>query len=107
VSKKTVSFSVPARTPRARDERLADADKRSREIATAAHPDDWVRDADHRASADAPGAEDPMAVRRGRALTLDLAAERSLMEVIALSFLVPFALGWVWFLHAMTGRVRV
>ena len=37
----------------------------------------------------------------------NLAAERSLMEVVSLSFLVPFALGWFWFVNAMNRRARL
>ena len=40
-------------------------------------------------------------------LTLDLAADRSLAEVIALSMFAPIALGWFWLLNAMSGRVRL
>ena len=39
--------------------------------------------------------------------TIDLAAERSLIEVVSLSFLVPFALGWFWFVNAMNRRARL
>ena len=41
-----------------------------------------------------------------RSLVLDLAAERSLTEVVALCMLTPVALYWFWLMHAMSGRAR-
>jgi hypothetical protein len=41
-------------------------------------------------------------VRAG--LVIDLAAERSLAEAMALSFFAPMALGWSWWAHAMARR---
>jgi hypothetical protein len=61
--------------------------------------DEWVSDRHARA-------EDRPAKAAGPSLILDLAAERSLMEVFALSMLAPFALGFFWLVNAMTGRVR-
>jgi hypothetical protein len=40
----------------------------------------------------------------GAGITINLAAERDLMETMTLSFVVPFALGWFWFAHAMARR---
>ena len=61
-----------------------------------AHSEDWVSDRH------APGDQPSIPT-----LILDLAAERSLMEVLLLSFAAPFALGWFWLAHAMAGRVRL
>ena len=65
-----------------------------------AHSDDWVSDRHARA-------EDRPAKAAGPSLILDLAAERGLMEVVALSMLAPFALGFFWLVNAMTGRWRL
>ena len=62
-----------------------------------AHSDEWVSDRNS-------GVKD--APRSSPGLMLDLAAERSLTEVAALSVLAPFALGWIWLLNAMHGRAR-
>jgi hypothetical protein len=40
-------------------------------------------------------------------LKLDLAAERSLTEVIALGMIAPLALGWFWLMNAMSGRASI
>jgi hypothetical protein len=88
VSRKTVSFSVPAKGAGAR---------RSPDVVIEAHSDDWVSDRHAR------GEERP---RVAASLVLDLAAERGLVEVFALSLLAPFALGFFWLVNAITGRVR-
>ena len=52
---------------------------------------------------------EPPDVARGgtpQTLLLDLAADRTLFEVFALSFLAPFALGWFWFVRAMAAPPR-
>ncbi len=90
MSKKTVPFSVPAKP--------ASAKRPAADIVIDAHSDDWVSDRND-------GADRP-AERAAPSLVLDFAAERSLMEVFALSMLAPFALGWFWLMHAMAGRVR-
>ena len=106
MSKKTVPFSMPA-APRARQpEPLAlEAPSPPRAAAgvfAGARPDDWVRDRD--LAANPRPLDDALAPAR---VLLDVAAERSLMEVFALSFLVPFALGWFWFANAWAGRGRI
>ena len=90
MSKKSVPFSVPAKPASAK---LPAAD-----ILIDAHSDDWVNDRN--------GGTDRPAETTAPSLVLDLSAERSLMEVVALSMLAPFALGWFWLMHAMAGRVR-
>jgi hypothetical protein len=91
VSKKTVSFSVPAKSASAR---------RPPDTLMEAHSDDWVSDR-HPHGAVAP----PHSARPS--LTLDLAAERGLIEALSLSMLTPFALVWFWWVNALTGRARL
>jgi hypothetical protein len=107
VSRKTVPFTMPASAPRSRKSEPAVLDEPSGARAAssdlaAGRPDDWVRDRDF-AAGPSP-ADDALAPPR---VFLDVAAERSLMEVFALSFLVPFALGWFWWVNALTGRGRI
>jgi hypothetical protein len=89
VSKKTVSFSVPARGSGA---------PRPPGVVIDAHSDDWVSDRHARG-------ENRKVV--APSLLLDLAAERGLIEVFALSMLAPVALGFFWFINAITGRARL
>jgi hypothetical protein len=107
VSKKTVPFSMPASAPRSRKQEPVALDEPSSPRAepsdfAGARPDDWVRDRDFVAGPSP--ADDALAPPR---VLLDVAAERSLMEVLALSFLVPFALGWLWWVNAWAGRGRI
>jgi hypothetical protein len=115
VSKKTIAFTMPATGRRLRDRAPVDLDAPAGESApifTSDEPsvrdagsdsesDEWVRDRDLRLAADPSPA--PSSVRESRT-TIDLAAERNLAEVLSLSFLVPFALGWFWFANAMNRR---
>ena len=112
MSRKTIAFTMPAAGPRR--ERAVDPDGLGGEGAPFAasdalglgdaridkESDKWVRDRDVRLKADPPSA------RESRA-TIDLAAERSLIEVVSLSLLVPFALGLFWFVNAMNRRIRL
>lgn len=123
MSKKTIAFTMPgsARRPRERAPVVLDAatgenvafaaDEESlRDVGPEWTSDEWVRDrAPRDASGPSPDAEAPMRARVaiGAGLTIDLAAERSLMEVMALSFAVPFALGWFWSAHALARRERM
>ncbi len=91
MSRKTVSFSVPAKP--------ASVGRPAPDVVIEAHSDDWVSDRHARA-------EDRPATSAGPSLLLDLAAERGLMEVVALSLLAPFALGFFWLINTMTGRMR-
>ena len=95
MSRKTIAFSMPAtaREP-------TTAGKRAPDIVIEAGSDDWVSDRNVRA-------EETSARAGGPSLILDLAAERSLIEVMALSCLAPFALGWFWLVNAMAGRIRL
>jgi hypothetical protein len=96
VSRKTVSFSMPATGLGASEKR----ERRAPTTAIDAHSDDWVSDRHGPASESRPRPAPP-------SLILDLAAERGLVEVFALSMIAPFALGFFWLINAMTGRVRI
>ncbi len=117
MSKKTIAFTMPAAGPRPRERAPVDPDALSRESASLAASDEpgvrdaqndkesdkGVRDRDVRLKVD-PAPAPPSA--REASATIDLAAERSLTEVVSLSFLLPFALGWFWFVNAMNRRER-
>ena len=90
MTRKSVPFPVAAKP--------AALGTTARDVVIDAHSDDWVSDR-HERGQDKPG------IAPG--LTLDLAAERGLAEVLALSFFAPFALGWFWLMNAMAGRVRI
>ncbi len=91
MSRKSVPFSAPAKP--------AGAARPPPDIVIDAHVDDWVSDR-HARGEKGPAAAAP-------SLTLDLAAERGLVEVLALSLIAPFALGWFWLMRALGGRVRL
>lgn len=90
MSRKSVPFSF------SRSARPADP-KPGPEPVIDAHSDDWV--SDRHARGDETSATAP-------SLTLDLAAERTLTEVLALSFFAPIMLGWFWCMNAIAGRAR-
>ena len=118
MSKKTIPFTMPAtgRRPRERAPMVLDgltgesvpfaaADEQDlggagRELRS----DEWVRDAEPSPIPD-PSPLPALAV--GASMTIDLSAERSLMEAMTLSFMLPFALGWFWFAHAIARRQRM
>ena len=62
-----------------------------------ARSDEWVSDRNEAAARTA---------RQRADLVIDLAAERSLTEVVARGMLAPLALGWFWLVNAMSGRAR-
>ena len=67
-----------------------------------------MRDLPSRDRPDRPFPEPPTALRAfAVGVTINLAAERNLMEAMTLSFMVPVALGWFWFAHAMARRPRL
>lgn len=120
MSRKTIAFTMPAGGPRSRGPAPADPDALAHESAPddpsaeeavmAADSDEWVRDRELRRAADPPAVVARKPSRRPAAeasATIDLAAERNLIEVASLSFLVPFALGWFWFVNAMGRRHRM
>jgi len=96
VSKKTIAFAMPAAAARAREAESVGKERASAGAPRSSVParsDDWVRNRES-------GHEAPARV------VLDLSAERTLIEVLSLSFLVPFALGWFWVVNALAGRLR-
>ena len=117
MSKKTIAFTMPAAGPRPRERAPVDPDGLAGESAPFAASDEpgvgdagidkesdkWVRDRDFCSKVDPPPARS--SARESRA-TIDLAAERSLVGVVSLSLLVPFALGWFWFVNAINRRAR-
>ena len=122
MSKKTIAFTMPpaARAPRERTPVVLDgvtgesvgfaaAEESLRDAGPDSKTDAWVRDRPSRDAARPSPVPEPPPLRAlgfGAGVTINLAAERSLMEAMTLSFLVPFALGWFWFAHAMTPRQR-
>ncbi len=121
MSKKTIAFTMPARGrgPRERTPVVLDgltgesipfaaAEASLRDTGSGSKTDDeWVRDLPSRDRAGAPLPE-PTAPRAfAVGVTINLAAERNLMEAMTLSFMVPVALGWFWFAHAMMRRPRL
>jgi hypothetical protein len=124
MSRKTIAFTMPAAGPRPRERAPADPDALARASAPfaasddpgaedaviAAESDEWVQDRDLRRAADPPAVVGPEPSRQaasGASATIDLAAERNLIEVASLSFLLPFALGWFWLANAMARRHRM
>jgi hypothetical protein len=119
VSKKTIAFTMPAsgRRPRASKPVVLDgvtgesvpfaAEQDLRDAGSESRSDEWVRDsAPDAAPATIPDPPLP-ASAVGASMTIDLAAERSLMEAMTLSVTLPLALGWFWFAHAVAGRQRL
>jgi hypothetical protein len=117
LSKKTIAFTIPAAGPR-REQAAVDPDALGAESASLPASDEpglgdagidkesdkWVRDRDVRLKVDPTPALQSASESRA---TIDLAAERSLMEVVSLSVLVPFALGLFWFMNAINRRARL
>jgi hypothetical protein len=107
MSKKTVVFKMPAReAPPAEEQHARNSSSgeertspisqlagRASEHPGSSKPDQWVRRRDAQAVAQAPAA--------ANAVTIDLAAERHLLEVASLMFLLPPLLGWFWLSHAV------
>ncbi len=90
MSRKSVPFSMSARPA---------SKQAAPDVLIDAHSDEWVSDRHVRGEAPSAGTTPGMSI--------DLAAERGLMEVFALSLLAPLALGWFWMMHATSGRVRL
>ena len=107
MSKKTVVFKMPAReAPLPEDARapisssreeqtspISQLASRASEHPGSSKPDQWVRRRDAQAAAHAPAATN--------SVTIDLAAERHLLEVASLMFLLPPLLGWFWLSNAV------
>jgi hypothetical protein len=69
--------------------------------------DEWVRDSARDAEPSRIPDPPSRVLAVGASMTIDLSAERSLMEAMTLSFMLPFALGWFWFGHAIARRQRL
>jgi len=108
MSKKTIVFKMPAGDANRRAEETSEAappiEAASPAVSQgdprAAEPDAWVQ---RRQAAPAPISR--ANVQKGDELTVDLAIERDLAEVAALSLALPAMLGWFWFANA-TDRYR-
>ena len=117
MSKKTIAFTMPpaARAPRERTPVVLDgvtgesvgfaaAEESLRDAGTNSKTDEWVRDRPSRDAARPVAGFRGAAVARfafGAGVTINLASERNLMEAMTLSLMVPFALGWFWWLNAI------
>jgi hypothetical protein len=120
VSKKTIAFAMPAAGPHPRERApmvldgltgesvsFADNEQNLRDAGGQMSSDDWVRERprDPQSSWIPERASRGLAV--GASLTIDVAAERNLAEAMTLTFMLPFALGWFWFAHAIARRQRL
>jgi hypothetical protein len=117
MSKKTVVFKMPPKdAPRPEDELgrnfsageeqaspLSQFAEPETEYESSSEPDQWVQRRDARTVAQAPAmvAAPSSAPTALRSVTIDLAAERDLREVAALTLLVPPMLGWFWLFNVM------
>ena len=91
MTRKSVPFTVPGGSVQG-----AGGARRGPETIDA-RSDEWVSDRN-------TGATESAAPR---AAILDLAAERSFAEIVALSLLTPLALYGFWLARAMNGRARL
>lgn len=108
MSRKTIAFHMPPSAPgRSAPPTIeAIAEPAASEAEGGTRTDEWVR---------APGADAPRAAPSWQSaafdlrgpVSIDLAAERTLAEAVALSMLTPFALGWFWWVRAMSRRGRL
>jgi hypothetical protein len=123
VSKKTIAFTMPT-TARGRRDRgpvvldgltgesvpfVAD-EQRLRDAGPDSRTDEWVRDCPAREAAGPPPVPETAqlpAFAVGASLTINLAAERNLMEAMTLGFMLPFALAWFWCLNAIARPHRL
>jgi hypothetical protein len=95
VSRKSVPFGAPNGSPGAAGP--TGGGPRAPDVIEA-RSDEWVSDRNSWAK--------ESAARAVPGLLLDLAAERSLTEIVMLSMFTPVALGWFWLIHAMSWRAR-
>jgi hypothetical protein len=120
LSKKTIAFTMPATGRRQRKSApvvldgvtgesvpFAAEEQNLREAESDLRSDEWVRD--NALNPEPSPIPDPpfRALAVGASMTIDLSAERSLMEAMTLSFTLPFALGWFWWANAIARRRRV
>jgi len=119
MSRKTVVFKMPGADPKRRDEAHGDEalppnasskEAASGQIILATEPDRWVQAhemplvPERAAQAPAPVT---FASQPRISLSFDLAAERSLPQMVALSMSLPPMLGWFWVTNAMNRYQRM
>jgi hypothetical protein len=121
VSRKTIAFTMPTagRRPRKSAPVVLDgltgdtvpftaADEQNlHDAGSDPKSDQWVRDNALDAGPSRIPDPPPKALAPGASMTIDLSAERSLTEAMALSVMLPFTLGWFWWAHAITRRQRL
>lgn len=121
MSRKTIAFTMPAagRRPRKSAPVVLDgltgetvpftaADEQNlHDVGHDPKSDQWVRD--NALPAGPSRILDPRSgpFAAGANMTIDLSAERSLTEAMALSVMLPFTLGWFWWAHAIARRQRL
>ena len=121
MSRKTIAFTMPAAGRRPRKSApvvldgltgetvpFAAADEQNlHDVGHDPKSDQWVRD-DALDAGPSRIPEPPSgALAVGANMTIDLSAERSLTEAMALSVMLPFALGSFWWAHAIARRQRL
>jgi len=124
MSKKIVPFKMPAKatlrreakrrqvhpptlSPGGAEEASPSLPSGKLEYALASEPDRWVQHrkvGDTAESAPIKLATQPYVPVTAKSLTIDVAAERELQEVVALAFLIPPMLGWFWLFNFMKRR---
>jgi hypothetical protein len=120
VSKKTIAFAMPATRRRPGESAPAvldgvtgesvpfSADERSlRDLGSDRRSDEWVRDSALNAEPSRMPDPPSRVLAVGASMTIDLSAERSLIEAMTLSVTLPFALGWFWWANAVARRQRL
>jgi hypothetical protein len=120
LSKKTIAFTIPATGRRSRERKpvvldgltgesvpFAADEQDFRDAGSDLRSDEWVRDS-ARDAEPSPIPDPPSrALAVGASMTIDLSAERSLVEAMTLSVTLPFALGWFWWANAIARRQRM
>jgi hypothetical protein len=120
LSKKTIAFTIPATGRRSRKSApvvldgltgesvpFAADEQEFRDAGSDLRSDEWVRDS-ARDAEPSPIPDPPSrALAIGASMTIDLSAERSLVEAMTLSVTLPFALGWFWWANAIARRQRM
>jgi hypothetical protein len=120
LSKKTIAFTIPATGRRSRKSApvvldgltgesvpFAADEQDFRDAGSDLRSDEWVRDS-ARDAEPSPIPDPPSrALAIGASMTIDLSAERSLVEAMTLSVTLPFALGWFWWANAIARRQRM
>jgi hypothetical protein len=117
LSKKTIAFTMPAkeRRPRKSPPLILDAvsgesvpfapnEQNLRDAESDLRSEQWVRDSALNAEPSRTIDPPSRALAVGASMTIDLSAERSLVEAMTLSFTLPFALGWFWWANAVARR---